>query len=183
MLSFCQWVQCTAFFTALRESSNAYPAVLALHLTGIALFGGMVLMTNLRLLGWAMRSRPVSDVVVQLRTPKRAGLVLVATCGLLMFGSKAEEYYYNIFFWTKMSLLALIAVHALIFRGVYQNPAQLPGRAKLAAALSMLLWAGVACAGRGIGYIEPPLDRIHARNAGTVSPFPGFQHLPTTRTS
>ena len=38
-----------------------------------------------------------------------------------------------------------------------------PGNAKLAAALSLLLWTSIACCGRGIGYIEPPLDKIHAR--------------------
>jgi hypothetical protein len=35
--------------------------------------------------------------------------------------------------------------------------------AKLAAAISMLLWTSIACCGRGIGYIEPPLDKIHAQ--------------------
>jgi hypothetical protein len=27
----------------------------------------------------------------------------------------------------------------------------------------MLLWTSIACCGRGIGYIEPPLDKIHAQ--------------------
>jgi hypothetical protein len=38
----------------------------------------------------------------------------------------------------------------------------LPPGAKLAAVISLVLWIGIACAGRGIGYIEPPLDKIHA---------------------
>jgi hypothetical protein len=95
-----------------------------------------------------------------------------------MLGSKAEEYYYNIFFRIKMSLLALIFIHGWVFRGsVYHNTLeidrapQIPGRAKLAAGLSLLLWAGVACAGRGIGYVDPPLDKIHA----SAAPFQGPQ--------
>ena len=57
----------------------------------------------------------------------------------------------------------------MFYRSVYANPAALdrapsvPGRAKLAAALSLLLWTSIACCGRGIGYIEPPLDKIHAQ--------------------
>jgi hypothetical protein len=89
---------------------------------------------------------------------------------LLMAGSKAEEYYYNPFFRTKMTLLALVGVHALIFRrSVYRNTAALdaapriPLQAKLAASLSLILWTGLVIAGRGIGYIEPPFDKIHAR--------------------
>ena len=170
LLSFAQWVQATSLFTAVRMSWYAYPIVLTLHLVGISLLGGMILMTNLRLLGIALRNWPVSDLVGRLRTPKRLGFLLAAACGILLAGSKAEEYYYNYFFWTKMSLLAAIAVHGMIFRaGVYNKTADLdggtamPGRAKLAAALSLLLWAGVACAGRGIGYLDPPLEKLHAR--------------------
>jgi len=169
LLSFALRIQSTALFTAVREEWFYYPIIMALHLVGIAVFGGMILMTDLRLLGLAMRKHSVADVVNQLRIPKRIGFVLVATCGILMAGSKAEEYYYNAFFRTKITLLVLIAVHALIFRpSVYNNAAALdqiptlPARAKVAAALSLLLWVGVACAGRGIGYIEPPLDKIHA---------------------
>jgi hypothetical protein len=122
-----------------------------------------------RLLGWALRGYPVSDVVEQLRVPKRIGFILMATCGVLMACCKAEEYYYNDWFRLKLALLACVAVHALIFRSrVYNGATELDGavlpiRAKLAGAISLLLWIGIACAGRGIGYIEPPLDKIHAQ--------------------
>jgi hypothetical protein len=146
-----------------------YPIVMSTHLLGIALFGGLVLMTNLRLLGLVMRKYTITEVVDQLRTPKRFGLILVATCGILMLGSKAEEYYYNIFVRIKLLLLALMFVHGWVFRKtVYYNTQELdrakeiPAQAKLAACLSLLLWAGIACAGRGIGYIDPPLEKIHA---------------------
>jgi len=170
LLSFAQWIQFTTFFTALRGSANVYPIVMSLHMVGIALFGGMILMTDLRLLGWAMRKRSIADVVEQFRVPKRWGLLLTVTCGILMAGSKAEEYYYNAFFRTKLILLASVLLCELLFyRSVYANPAALdqapstPATAKIAAALSLLLWTSIACCGRGIGYIEPPLDKVHAQ--------------------
>ncbi len=170
LLSFVQWLQFTGFFTALRGSAYVYPIVMSLHMLGIALFGGMVLMTDMRLLGLGMRKRSIADVVDQFRVPKRWGLLLTITCGILMFGSKAEEYYYNAFFRTKLILLGLVLVQELVFyRSVYANPAALdqapstPASAKLAAVLSIVLWASIACCGRGIGYIEPPLDKIHAQ--------------------
>lgn len=169
LLSFAQWIQLTGFFTALRGSAYVYPIVLSMHMIGLAFFGGMVLMTDLRLLGLTMRKRSIAEVVNQFRVPKRWGLLLILTCGVLMAGSKAEEYYYNSFFRAKLILLAAVAVHELVFRrSVYANPAELdrtpgiPGTAKLAAALSLVLWISIACCGRGIGYIEPPLDKIHA---------------------
>jgi len=173
-LSLAQWAQNTQFFTALRSSWYVYPIVMATHLLGIALFGGLILMTNLRLLGLTMGKYTVTDVVSQLRWPKRIGLIVVATCGILMLGSKAEEYYYNIFFRLKVVFLVLMFVHGWIFRrSVYFNTEeidrspQVSGRVKLAAYSSLLIWVCIACAGRGIGYIDPPLDKIHASLGST----------------
>jgi uncharacterized membrane protein len=169
ILSFAQFIQNTAFFTELRGSGYVYPIILSLHMVAIALFGGMILMTDMRLLGWGMRGYSVSDVVDQFRASKRIGFLLIVTCGILMACCKAEEYYYNRWFHLKLGLLVLVGLHALIFRGsVYRKAAALdpaappPAGAKLAAVVSLLLWTGIACAGRGIGYIEPPLEKIHA---------------------
>jgi hypothetical protein len=60
-------------------------------------------------------------------------------------------------------LLFLVFVHAMIFRPlVYNHPekldasARIPGRAKLAAALSLVLWFSILSCGRGIGYLNSP---------------------------
>jgi hypothetical protein len=120
-------------------------------------------MTNTRLLGWAFRQDTVSEVVDQLRWPKRIGFLCAATCGFLLFGMKAEEYYLNVFFRIKVMIFLTIAAHALVFRpSVYNKPSKLEGaagtplRAKVAGAIALVLWFGVVCAGRGIGYIHPP---------------------------
>jgi hypothetical protein len=174
LLNLALWVQATDFFTYLRGSGFVYPAILSLHMVAIAFFGGMILMTDMRLLGLAFTNRPVADLVDQLRIPKRWGLLLAVACGVLMLCFKAEEYYYNAFFRAKVALLFLVIVHALLFRSsVYTRAAnfdregRVPGVAKLAAGLSLLLWISIACMGRGIGYIEPPFG-IHAQLFGFV---------------
>lgn len=163
LLALAIWLQNTKLFEFLRDSDRGYQIILSLHLACISLFAAMIVVTDLRLLGWGMRGELVSDIVNQLRVPKRIGFVLAATCGFLMFGMKAEEYYYNDFFRVKISLFALVAVHALVFRPrVYSQPTELdrldppPRRARLAAGLSLLLWLSIVCAGRGIGYLHPP---------------------------
>src|SRR4029077_13151523 len=100
LLTFAQWIQLTDFFTYVRSSTFFYPIVLSLHMCGIAMFGGMILLGDLRMLG-AMRQYKVSDFIAQLRTPKRYGLLLMVTMGAILAGSKAEEYYYNTFFRVK----------------------------------------------------------------------------------
>jgi hypothetical protein len=160
-ISFFIWLQNQGPFADLRSSAFVYPVVLALHLSAISLFGAMIVATDLRLLGWALKEGSISEVIGRLRWPKRIGFLLAATCGFLLFSSKAEEYYYNPFFRTKIVLLVLVAIHALVFRGsVYGDPAELdrdghpPMRAKLAASLSLFLWLGILCSGRYIGYVE-----------------------------
>lgn len=176
LLEFAKWIQGADWATYVRMSAYLYPAILSAHLSGIALFAGAILVTDLRLLGVMLRNQPISDVVGQLRWPKRIGILIVAACGILLASSKAEEYYYNVFFRTKLVLLALVVVHALVFRsGVYNNTAALdqagkiPGKARLAAALSLILWISIACVGRGIGYVEPPLDKLHASAVGATA--------------
>jgi hypothetical protein len=162
-LSLAIWLQNTGLFQYLRETDRGYEILLSLHVASIALFAATVVTTDLRLLGWALRGHSVSDIVNQMRVPKRIGLLCVATFGFLMFGMKAEEYYYNLSFRIKVLLLVMVAIHALVFRSrVYQKASELdqltqpPTRAKLAAAFSLLLWLSLVCAGRGIGYIHPP---------------------------
>jgi hypothetical protein len=78
LLSLAPWIQATDFFTYLRGSGYVYPVILSLDMVAIAFLGGMILMTDLRLLG-------------------------LVTCALLMPGCKAEEYYYNLFSRAKLA--------------------------------------------------------------------------------
>src|ERR1041384_1751611 len=163
-----QWLQDTTLATAIRESALVFPVILSLHLTGMGLFSGMILMTDLRLLGIALTKHPVSDVVNGLRPWKHLGLTLTATCGVLLLWSKAAIYYPNPYLWIKLSLFGLIIIHSLVFRSVYRNVTDfdrgpvIPGRAKLAAALSIVLWISVVTAGRWIGYWEPKGAPVNA---------------------
>ena len=44
---------------ALRYSQTVYPVVLTLHLVAIAFFGGLIVITDLRLLGLTLRKMPM----------------------------------------------------------------------------------------------------------------------------
>ncbi len=155
-------LQNLGLFAAIRESSNTYLLILSVHLAALAFFGGMVLVTDLRLLDVGMRSYSVSEIVNGLRIPKRIGFSLAVVSGALLFGSDANQNSHNPWFWTKIALLVLIGVNYQVFRRVYiEEPekAQSSGRAKRAAGLSLLLWTGVVCAGRGPATIK---DVMHS---------------------
>ena len=174
--SFMRWLAQRDWAMDFSGSPYAYPIVLATHLCCIAVFGGMILVTNLRLLGWALMDFSISDVIGKLRPLKRLGFVIMISAGFLLGGSEADKYYPNPYFWTKMTLLVLLLVHGLVFRpSVYQNTAALdrapvlPGRAKLAGALSLVLWVGVVCMGRMIGYYEAPGPAVVTSQAASRS--------------
>ncbi|HUD99232.1 MAG TPA: DUF6644 family protein [Bryobacteraceae bacterium] len=155
--SLLQWVEGTDLSTAIREGALPYPILGGVHLLAIALFGGMVLMTDFRLLGWAMRRTAVPDVVRQFQAWKRAGFVVLVASGLLLAWAEPLKLYRSPSFWVKMALLALVGVHALVFRlRVYGKSARLDVaetvEGKLAAAISLVLWGGLIVSGRLIAY-------------------------------
>ena len=152
------WLQQTGWATDLRESALVYPIILVIHLTCIAIFGGMIFATNLRLCNVAFKEAPVAEVIARLRPWKQAGFVIMVTCGILLASAKADEYYKNPYFLIKMTLLALTAVHAQAFRKtVYRNPAPpASSKARLAAAISLVLWFSILSMGRWIAYYEAP---------------------------
>jgi hypothetical protein len=181
-------IQMIGFLTDIRESAIVYPVIMTTHLACIAVFGGLIVMTDLRLLGLALKDYKISEVVNGLRPWKHLGGTLMITMGLLLGTSEGDKYYINPFFWTKMALLLCVAIHALIFRPLVYKRAKdfddlptIPGQVKAAGALSLIIWFGIMTMGRLIGYYEPkqtqPAAVIHtvappaeALRAAQVSP-------------
>jgi hypothetical protein len=161
-VSIAQALENIGFLSDFADSVLVYPIILSIHLTDIALFGGMILMTNLRLLGLTFKSVSITQMVTSLRPWKHLGGTIQILTGLLLATSEATKYAPNPYFWTKMTILGLIGVHALIFRPtVYKNTEELdklkviPTHVKIAAITSLVLWTGMFTMGRLIAYWEP----------------------------
>jgi hypothetical protein len=155
--SVLDWIESTGLSVAIREGGLPYPIIGGLHLLSIALFGGILLITDLRLLGWALNTRRVSEVWHMALPWKRLGFVVVVVTGLLLMWAEPTRLYRSPSFWVKMTLFALVGVHALVFRrSVYAHPEKLDARvslqAKLAAAASLVLWTGLIVSGRLIAF-------------------------------
>ncbi len=182
-------IQSIGFLTYIRESGYTYPVIMATHLTCIGIFGGLILTTDLRLLGLAFTDISVTDFVRGTRIWKRIGFVIMVTMGLLLGTSEMDKYYANPYFLLKMLLIVLVGVHALYFRPrVYNNTTaidrapQIPGVAKAAAVISLVLWIGIASCGRWIAYWEPPRPKAPAipTTAAIDIHAPGMARLPVT---
>ncbi len=160
-MSIAQSLESIRFLSDFSESVLAYPIVLSIHLTDIALFGGMILMTNLRLLGLTFKGLTITQVVTSLRPWKRIGGTIQIGTGLLLATSEATKYAGNPYFWTKMIVLGLIFVHGVVFRPIVYNRTEeldrspvIPTQVKVAAVLSLILWTAMFTMGRLIAYWE-----------------------------
>src|SRR5438445_9053932 len=106
----------------------------------MALFGGAVVMDNLRLLG-RLRRPAFSELSKQLMPLKWLGFIVVVGSGMALFMSDATRLYRNWAFLVKAVLLLLVALNAWIFRArVYPavaNSDETLAGAKLSAGLSL----------------------------------------------
>ena len=144
MIEILAAIEGNALAQHLRASRWTYPLVNAGHLLGIALLVGAVVPMDLRALG-AVGGPGTVALTRFLRRFAVAGLILAATCGVLLFIAQAGDYVGNGWFRAKMVLLALALANA----AWHLRAAPLPGRAALA---SLLLWPAILVCGRMIGY-------------------------------
>jgi hypothetical protein len=158
-LRFCQWLSETPFSVWLRDAPYPYPILLIVHVICIAVFGGMVVMGNLRVLGKAMRDLPVSQVIGQFRLWKWAAFATLLITGTLVAMADPLEYYDNIMFWISLGVLLIAGVNAAIFRyGIYRTVATwdeaavAPPSARRWAGVSLFLWIALIFAGRATAF-------------------------------
>ena len=134
----------------IRSSAFAYPVLESLHIVGIALLLGSLVVFELRV--WGRGGSIDSASLARLALPVSvAGFCLAAATGLVMFASQAEEILTNRAFVLKMLLLMLAGLNALWFHA--SGSVASTGRlARVQTALSLGLWLGVIICGRWIAY-------------------------------
>lgn len=137
--------------SALLSSAWAYPALEVVHLSGIALLFGNLVLLELRVfgLGAALPVRELARLSLGLAL---AGFSLAAASGLLMFASQPAELLANRAFTLKMLLLLAAACNAGWFHG-RGSLHKLDGLARVQMMLSTLIWLAVLVCGRWIAYL------------------------------
>jgi hypothetical protein len=125
LLELARWLQDTSLRLDLSQSTWAVPIIGAIHVLAIAWFGGTVLIPD-----------------AQLRRFRRIGLAMLLITGALLFWSQPLRLYYSQFFRVKLLLLVMILM-------IYCLQVRL---ARWIMLLSLMLWAGVIFASRGIAY-------------------------------
>jgi hypothetical protein len=159
VLSFCHWLEATALGTIVRESLYGFPVLVAIHIMGLVLSVGMLVWFDLRLLGVALQSAPVSRVYRRLIPWASAGYGVMFLSGAILFTGYATQAYQNTFFRIKVAALLLAGINAAFYhlvterdRPAWDEAPQVPSAARTAGALSIALWATVILCGRLMAY-------------------------------
>ncbi|MDQ2639948.1 MAG: hypothetical protein M3Y79_05150 [Pseudomonadota bacterium] len=159
--AFIQSIENSAAGEWMRSHLLAMPWVNAAHVLCISLVFGSILVVDLRLLGLFDRQRAVTRVSAEMLRLTWAAFAGALLTGALYFAANATTYWFNTAFRFKLLAILLAGVNMLVFqrrtfRGVaaWDDNVPTPRAARLAGALSILLWTTVIVLGRVIGFTK-----------------------------
>lgn len=133
---------------AMKHSSWLYPTVETIHIWGIGMLFGSVVLMDLRVLGFCNKLN-ASDLSRLGVFVAFIGFCLAVLTGSLMFITQASELISSRLFILKMCLILLLLANAMILRMRTMHD----GMSKAQALLSLLGWASVIGMGRWLAYV------------------------------
>ncbi len=155
LLELFQWFEYSSLLVAMRSSPWLFPVIATIHLLGLAVFGGAVLIVDLRLLGFGLSRQPPAQLARDAEPLLLGSLLLMLLTGLQLFMCFATKYYYLTAFWVKLASLFLAVVFTFTLRRRVVTSGETKMRAlwsKPAALVSVSLWTSVVLTGRLIGF-------------------------------
>ena len=155
LLPFFQWCESTALGTAIRMSPWAFAVIESVHLLGLAVIGGAVLLVDLRMLGFGLTNQRIAELARAVFPWLVGSLVVMLLTGVALFLSEPLKCYDSRAFWVKMISLGLAMLFTLTIRRrvtLADETRVRPIWFKLVALVSLALWFGVGGGGRWIGF-------------------------------
>ena len=108
-------LEASGIATGIRNSLFLFPLIESVHVIGLTMVFGTIVIIDLRLLGIASTRRPFSAVASDVFKWTWMAFAVTATTGALMFVTNASTYYQSTYFRAKMALLALSGLNMLVF--------------------------------------------------------------------
>jgi hypothetical protein len=149
---FCEvfeWIERSPAGEWMRSSRAGFPIVESVHLIGLALFVGTLLLIDMGLLGVAMRRQPISQVAAALAPFTWSGFGLLMLTGPFMFSAQAAKWHDNPVFWIKMLLL----ITAIVFQLSVRRKINSGEPAKMIGAISLILWVSTALSAKMMEFV------------------------------
>ena len=136
---------------ALGAHPWAYPMLEVVHVIGVALILGNLVLLELRVFGWASEL-PIEPLARLSLGLAGLGFGLAVVTGLLMFGTQPGELLANRVFTAKMALIMLAGCNAGWFHARRSLQLQ-DATARVSMLFSSVIWILVITCGRWIAYV------------------------------
>jgi len=152
-----EWLKYSTWLGILGTTyGSVYATVEAFHLLSMATIGGVVLATDLRLLGVVMRDIPSEVVTKGTHKVFTIALIVAVLTGIFCAAGVADKVYYMQVFWIKMLVLITGSCFVFFIKQPLLN--KTPHNEinlcliRMLAVTSILIWFTVAATGRWIGF-------------------------------
>lgn len=159
LLQFARWLESQEFSIGLHESFYMYNWIESLHVMTLAVSLGMLCIIDLRMLGLCLTRVPASMIAERLNRPMLIGFAIMIVTGVILFSAIPVRTTQSLWFRIKFVLLFAALINAVLFHrhmrasiGSWDTAPVPPRRTRVAAGLSLALWAGVVVTGRFIAY-------------------------------
>ena len=154
LLPFFKW--CDASFLGHWVSGGTweFPMIETIHILALTMLYGCIVMLSLRMMGVLMNGWAVASIAREVSPYLNASIVIILVSGTLLYLSEAIKTFNNAAFWVKVELLVVALVfHFTVVRRESKRDELPRGEGILVGGLSLLLWLGIGCAGRAIGFV------------------------------
>jgi hypothetical protein len=157
---FAEWLS-TTFPSLFIQNHNSWviPTIQSIHIIGIGVLMGSVLMIDLRILGWAGMDQTLRQTTSRFAPWVTGALCLQLATGLLMVIGEPVRELVTFSFWLKMFFVVIGTLIAIIFQVSIRKHEQrweetLVNRRsiKWLAILTFLIWVCIIILGRLIAY-------------------------------
>jgi hypothetical protein len=154
LLPFFHWADSSSISIEIRASTWQFAILEMVHLLGLTMLLGTLMVVNLRIFGFGLRHQRPAELARSVNRWMWIGLWTMLISGILLFFGEPMKLFGSAPFHVKMLLLFLAIVFQLTFFRKVTGERHVPsGIDKLAAVVCLALWFGVGLAGRGIGFL------------------------------
>jgi hypothetical protein len=163
---FSEWLTQTQLSAFLADTTHLstwliIPVSQAIHILGVAIVMISVGILNLHLLGFAGTRRSFAQLAGQLIPWIWGALIVLLVTGTLQTIAEPGRELLNLGFRAKMVLLLIVAAITMIYQitltrdpHYWEYTPQRRQAGRMLATISLVLWVGIAVAGRLIAYLD-----------------------------
>lgn len=159
LLGFARWLEAQPWSIGLHESFYMYNWIETTHVLTLMVSLGMLCLIDLRMLGVCLTQVPASRIAQRLNTPMLIGFGIMVVTGIVLYSAIPVRTTQSLWFRIKLVLLFAALINAVLFHRHMRRSVDAwdtaripPARTRIAAGLSLALWAGVVVTGRFIAY-------------------------------